>query len=336
MNGLVDQIKEKPIPPRQSSNPQRPPKNFNPIERANRQAQTQSSNTSSSLQKLRLHYPTALNVASVSLHLFASSFPWIPFIPKKISKMINNAAIFFSRYIVPINMLHNAVEAISKKRLFEGLARIPVPFMMPFLPFFNFKLPYGLFAGINLPNEEITKRVGKLDDQASFSANNKKTLDGLKLMWKDLMNPQISSGERIKIGFTLLGSFCMLFGSVNGLLFAPQSLNNLAASVFGFIRSIGGLIGDGILIFTGNPREKLIGMLYAVGSFMDITQRWIKNPAINEIYNHVKTALDTVSTMLWTHVSTQRNMNSNTSEIFSQRNQEIRRTSNRRALQSAA
>ncbi len=273
--------------------------------------------TQSIIQKIRLHYPNVMNVVAVILHSAAASFPFIPFISENFAKDIKQKAIFFSRYIVPINMFHNAIEALSKKRLFEGLARLPVPFLMPFLPFFNFKLPYGIFAGINFPNEEIVKRVGELNDKATFSQNNKKILDGLKMMWQELFDNKVSDKQRFKTASILTGTFCMLFGAVNSLIFAPKSLNNLPATVFGFLRSIGGLIGDTVLIATGDAKEKLIGTLYAVGSFMDITQRWITNPAVNELYNHAKTSLDTISTMLWTHFSTQRNMSSSQSRNLS-------------------
>lgn len=262
------------------------------------------------LNIVREKYPVVLNWLTVALHSAASSLPFIPFIPKDFAKKVKNWAIVFSRYIVPLNMVHNAIEDLFGKRLFHAIARLAPPACLPFLPFFNFSMPYGIYAGINFPTEEIVKRVGELSKHDSFAVNNQKVIDGLKSMWEDFKNPTHHFNERFKLGSIFFASASMLIGAVGGLIFSPKSLNNLPAAFFGFIRSTGGLVGDLNLILGKNStnKEKTIGGLYAIGSLMDMTQRWITDPTINELYNHAKTSLNTISTMLWTHKSTDRNI----------------------------
>lgn len=262
------------------------------------------------LNIVREKYPIVLNWFTVALHSAASSLPFIPFVSKDFAQKVKQSAIVFSRYIVPLNMVHNAIEDLFGKRLFHAIARLAPPACLPFLPFFNFSMPYGIYAGINFPTEEIVKRVGELSKHDSFAANNQKVLDGLKAMWEDFKNPNHHINDRFKLGSIFFASASMLIGAIGGLLFSPKSLNNLPASIFGFIRSIGGLVGDLNLMFGKNStnKEKTIGGLYAIGSLMDMTQRWITDPTINELYNHAKTSLNTISTMLWTHKSTDRNI----------------------------
>ncbi len=262
------------------------------------------------LNLVREKYPVVLNWFTVALHSAASSLPFMPFVSKTLSKKVKDWAIVFSRYVVPVNMIHNAVEDIFiGKRLFHGIARLVPPICLPFLPFFNFSMPYGIYAGINFPTEEIVKRTGELSKHNTIAENNKKVIDGLKAMWADFKNQAIPLKERFRLGSIFFASASMLSGALGGLLFSPNSLNNLPATFFGFVRSMGGLIGDLNLILGKNStkKEKTIGSLYAVGSLMDMTQRWITDPIINELYNHAKTSLNTISTMLWTHMSTERN-----------------------------
>lgn len=280
-------------------------------EEATEESEKQENLTSviNTLNLVREKYPVVLNWFTVALHSAASSLPFIPFVSKELSKKVKEWAIVFSRYVVPLNMIHNAVEDLMGKRLFHAIARLAPPACLPFLPFFNFSMPYGIYAGINFPSEEILKRVGELDNKSTFAENNKKVIDGLKAMWSDVNDKNIHFKERFRLGSIFFASASMLGGALGGLLFSPNSLNNFSATVFGFIRSMGGLIGDLNLILAKNStkKEKAIGSLYAVGSLMDITQRWIVDPTINELYNHFKTSLNTISTMLWTHMSTERN-----------------------------
>jgi hypothetical protein len=261
------------------------------------------------LNIVREKYPVVLSWFTVALHSAASSLPFIPFVPKQTAKKFKDWALAFSRYIVPLNMVHEAIEDLSGKRLFHAIARLAPPVCLPFLPFYNFSMPYGIFAGINFPTEEIVKRVGELSKHNTFAENNQKIIDGLKAMWNDFNNQANPFKERFRLGSIFFASASMLAGALGGLLFSPNSLNNIPATIFGFIRSTGGLVGDLNLILGKNhtKKEKTIGSLYAIGSLMDITQRWITDPTINELYNHAKTSLNTISTLLWTHMSTDRN-----------------------------
>ncbi len=240
------------------------------------------------------------------LHTLGATLPFVDAVPESISKFVKKAAVEFSRFGYPVGFLREAVKAWQGKRLFEVLARIGPPATLLFLPFYNFQLGYGLYAGINLTLERIMDRI-KLDNK-DFQENNKKVIDEFKKIWNEVWDPQIPWDKKLPDALSLLGSSMMLGGAIPALALARNSLDSWAAMIFGTIRSLGGAIGDLVLIFfSKDPSEKYIGGLYGVASLMDIPQRFIKDKNANEIYNHAKTTLNTIAAILWAHKSTLRN-----------------------------
>lgn len=267
------------------------------------------------LENIKLNYPHWFNIITVSLHFLGGSLPSIPGIPKKISLGFRDIAEKFSRWCVPVSKIHNCIEALQGKRLYEAIARTPA-LLIPILklPFHNFQLAYGLGSGINVVHETIKSRVGELKAQDGFGVNNKKIQDGFVHAVKDLFHggKHVDVKERARLGLTLGGGAAMLLGAVPTLLFDRNGLNDGFARVFGSIRSIGGLLGD--LSITLFPKHEipelqkklpLIGSLYLVPTFMDFAQRWMKqDEETNSIFNHVKTTLNTIAELIWTHFST--------------------------------
>ncbi len=148
-----------------------------------------------------------------------------------------------------------------------------------------------------------------------MQVNTKKVIDGFKLMLKDSLKTGIHPKEKAKLLLTLGGAAAMLLGAVPALLFARNSLNNFIARTFGSVRTFGGFLGDlSILLFSTKPtpeerkKERIVGSFFLIPTFMDFAQRWINQSSeANEIFNHAKTALNTVGELIWTHFSTERN-----------------------------
>lgn len=266
------------------------------------------------LENVKLNYPHWFNIATVGLHALGGTLPSIPLIPKKVSLGFRNIAENFSRWCVPVSKLHNCIEALQGRRLYEAIARILPNLFLPFLPFHNFQLAYGLGSGINVVHENIKSRVSELKAEDGFAVNNKKIHDGFKLALNDLFHggSHVDKKERARLGLALSGGAAMLAGAVPTLLFDRDGLNDGFARIFGSIRSLGGLLGDlSITLFPKHDIPELqkklpiIGSLYLVPTFMDFAQRWMnQDEETNSIFNHIKTTLNTIAELIWTHFST--------------------------------
>lgn len=272
----------------------------------------------SSFENIKVNYPHWFNIITVGLHAMGGVLPSVPFIPESVSQGMRTAAKQFSRWCVPVSKLHNCYEALQGKRLYEAIARLPsllIPILR--LPFHNFQLAYGLGSGINVVHEHIKSRVGSLNLEDGFAVNNKKIQDGFVHAVKDLFYGanHVEPQERVKLGLTLGGGAAMLLGAVPALIFDRNGLNDTFARVFGSIRSLGGFLGDlSITLFPKHEIPELqkklpvIGSLFLVPTFMDFAQRWMnQDHERNEIFNHIKTTLNTIAELIWTHFSTHEN-----------------------------
>jgi len=269
------------------------------------------------LAYIRKNYPSWFNWSTMILHTLGAMLPFVSVVPQNVSKAVKDFAIKFSRYGISAVKIHTGLEALSGKRMYEAIARVLPAFIIPGLklPFFNFHLAYGLSSGINVVLEHMNDRIGELSKDDSVKTNNKKVIDGFKSMLHDLING-VHIKERTKLGLALGGGAAMIAGTVPALLFARDSLNSWASKLFGSVRAIGGLMGDlSIILFSSktDPEEKrkeqLVGSFYLIPSMMDFMQRWITQSSdANEIFNHAKTALNTIAEVLWSSLSTDRNI----------------------------
>lgn len=269
------------------------------------------------MQYARKNYHHWFNWATIGLHTLGAMTPFISSIPEPISKFLKKSAVLFSQWGVPAVKAHTGFEAFKGKRLFESLARFTPATLLPTVPFFNFQIPYGLSSGVNVVLEHMHSRTGELKKEDGFVVNNKKVFDALKSMVNDLLfNKDTDKKEKQKLGLALSGAGFMISGALPVLLFARNQLNTPFAKIFGTIRSIGGFLGDlSIIMFSSKPTEKerkkeqLVGSLYLVPTFMDLAQRWIDQSSdANEIFNHAKTAINTIAEVLWSSFSTDRNI----------------------------
>ena len=269
------------------------------------------------LSYIRKNYPFWFNWATMILHTLGSTMPFVSFIPKEFSKAVKAFAINFSRYGIPLVKLHTGLEALQGKRMFEAIARVLPTAIIPGLklPFFNFHLAYGLSSGVNVVLEHMNDRIGELSRKDSFAVNNAKVINGFKSMINDLIHGAHIK-ERTKLGLALGGGAAMLAGAIPALLFARDSLNSTGSKIFGSLRAVGGLLGDlSIILFSSKldpdekRKEKLVGSFYLIPSMMDFLQRFMSQSSdANEIFNHAKTALNTVAEVLWSSLSTDRNI----------------------------
>lgn len=269
------------------------------------------------LSYIRKNYPSWFNWATMILHTLGAMLPFVSIIPSNISKSVKKFAENFSRYGIPAVKIHTGLEALQGKRLFEAIARVLPAVIIPGLklPFFNFHLAYGLSSGINVVLEHMNDRIGELSKKDSFATNNTKVINGFKSMITDLIQG-VHFKERTKLGLALGGGAAMIAGAIPALLFAKNSLNSWASKIFGSLRAVGGLMGDlSIILFSSktDPEEKrkeqLVGSFYLIPSMMDFIQRWISQSSdANEIFNHAKTALNTIAEVLWSSLSTDRNI----------------------------
>ncbi len=263
---------------------------------------------------IRKNYPSWFNWTTIILHSLGAMLPFVSLVPQKFSDKIKQSAIQFSRWGIPLVKIHTGIEALMGRRLFEAAARIMPTLFIPFLPFFNFQLAYGLSSGVNLVLEHMNKRTGELLAKDGFAVNNRKVIEGFKSMMKDVVQG-VHIRERLELTVTLLGAFGMITGAIPALLFARNSLDSGIAKFFGSERAAGGLLGDLSIIFLSSKtdpaerrKEKLVGSFYLIPSIMDFMQRWMHlSPDANEIFNHAKTTLNTVAEVLWSSMSTDRN-----------------------------
>lgn len=264
---------------------------------------------------IRKNYPTWFNWATILLHTLGGMLPFVSLVPDSVSKKIKSIAIEFSRWGIPAVKLHTGLEALAGKRLFEAIARVLPMMFMPILPFFNFQLAYGLSSGINVVLEHMNNRIGDLKKEDGFAVNNRKVINGFKSMINDLKKG-VPIQEELKLYLALGGASLMIGGAIPALLFARNSLNSGIAKFFGSFRSIGGLLGDlSIILFSSKTdpaerrKEQLVGSFYLIPSIMDFMQRWMKQDSdANEVFNHAKTALNTIAEVLWSSLSTDRNI----------------------------
>jgi len=280
------------------------------------------------LAYIRKNYPSWFNWSTMILHTLGAMLPFVSIVPEKASKAVKEFAISFSRWGIPLVKMHTGLEALSGKRMYEAIARILPTLFIPILPFFNFHLAYGLSSGINVVLEHMNDRIGELSNKDSFKTNNAKVVNGFKSMLHDLVHG-VHIKERTKLGLALGGAGAMITGAIPALLFARDSLNSWASKLFGSMRAVGGLMGDlSIILFSSKTdpaerqKEKLVGSLYLIPSMMDFMQRWITQSSdANEIFNHAKTALNTIAEVLWSSLSTDRNVKQNQTHTPSNRQQ---------------
>lgn len=275
-----------------------------------------STNNNFSFDYIRKNYPHWFNYVTVILHTLGAILPFVSICPKKFSAGIRKFAIAFSRFGLPLVKLHTGIEAFIGKRLFEGIARLAPTLFLPILPFFNFQLAYGLSSGVNVVLEHLNLIIGELSHKDSFETNNNKVLNGVKQMFEIICKPTSTVSDRIKYSLALGGGSLMIGGAIPALIFAKDSLDSIPAKIFGSIRTLGGFLGDlSIMIFSTKKqseerqKEKLVGSFYLIPTIMDFAQRFIPQKSeANEIFNHAKTALNTIADVLWSSFSTDRNI----------------------------
>ncbi len=267
---------------------------------------------------VRKNYHHWFNWATIGLHTLGATLPFISFVPKTLSDDVKKAAVNFSKYGVPfVVKLITGLEALDGKRTFEAIARFVPTALMPTVPFHNFQVPYGLSSGINITLDQVMKKTGDLKKEDGFAVNNKKVIDGFKDLVSDLFKPQVDFKERTRIFLSLGGSALMFLGAIPMMLFARNDLNSTFSKIFGSLRALGGFKGDlSLIFFPPGETEKIkktlqkVGQFFLVPTVMDLMQRFMNlSEDANEIFNHAKTALNTVAEVMWSSISTERNVN---------------------------
>jgi len=268
---------------------------------------TTSNNKDESTQKgilkiIRDRYPNWCNSIAALLHSLAPALPYLPFVPEKFSKMVDKAAVIFSKSVVPIAMLHNSWEAFVGKRGIESIIKLVTPALLYTVPLHNFNIPYGLHSSVKLILDKAMHKAPQRKEQ-SFGQNFKDMTQGAKNLFGDFF---AGKGDW-DLNSTVFAFANMLFGSVGGYLFARTERDSWPAKIFGLIRNIGGLVGDVNISIVGDEHEKKAGRLMGLASIFGIIQRWIPDPKVARIFSHALIACDDIGFNIWSNDSKRRN-----------------------------
>lgn len=263
------------------------------------------------------HYaPIVANSVASVLHSIAAVAPFVmkPELADKFDKVAVNIAKFV---VPPITLILNGIKALGGKRIVEGIIRlIPLP-LFSAVPLHNVNIPYGLHSGTNILHDLFHEKDGDHIDKSyseNFKRIKKNAIELLKDFFTGKMIPDLknffsfsSPNKKTKdFGFILSG-LMMTFSSIAGFLFARKERNSPLAKHLGFIRNLGGFIGDVIFMRDDHKERKITGFFCGIASISGILQRQIKNPKIAKIFSHLLLATDNIGFSFWAYISHLRN-----------------------------
>jgi hypothetical protein len=251
-------------------------------------------------KKIEKHYPMFLNNTAAGLHTLAASSLFLPFVPKSISKGLDNFTVLFSKYVLPIYFAHMGKKNIDDKKALEGLTRLAPALTLWFskIPFFNFDFAYGLFAGPKMALVAAENHMKKTSGFTSVEENTKHVWEGLKESFKN-----IRRFKKDRLFFedllSLSGSLMMSIGTGFGMLTSFMKRDTPLAKLFGVFRNFGGILGDATLIGFKDGKHRQAGWSFVLASVLGIVQRWVLNDDVAQIFTHTKDALNTLAFTLW-------------------------------------
>lgn len=247
-----------------------------------------------SLKKFFDNFGLITNSIAAVFHTVASAAPFLKSISKPLAEKIDNFAVQFARYIVPLNFIKNGIEALENNNIVESVIRFSLPTMLmsKMLPFVNFMVAYGLHSGLSIFYQEAIDglKAKSKDGQVKF----KNFSENVNMVFGELKNvcKNITKASMKSQGYMLSG-ILMLIGSVGGLLFARNDRDTFFAKLFGVLfRNLGGAVGDLVLIahhpdgigknmtwgeMMGTIKKD--GLLKFIGGyFSNFTKAWKKSP----------------------------------------------------------
>ncbi len=229
---------------------------------------------------------------------------------KSINKIVDHAAFLCTRWIAPIiSYGFAAYKALLNKEGFKALNKLIPPLFLPFVGDANIDTVYGLSCAINQPSDLAEDRIKFLVEQhpelavhvkeanKTFSGNFKLMTGVLKQMLKEFIQGRMPKEEAV----FFINCSLILAGSLPMLLFARHARDTTFAKVMGFIRNIGGILGDiGFFWFDRENMHKLmIGTMCTISAFSSIMKRWVKSDAVARTLIHLGAALDVSAYALW-------------------------------------
>lgn len=254
-------------------------------------------------QLFRNHFVMVLNVVGVAMNTMSVVASGSNILPKPVAEYLDNAAEWYSRYVVSIGFGWNGIESLVGRRPIEALTRFVPAAGFLALPFYNFNLATGVSSGLNYVLGEIVKRNGdKQPGVGSMMENTKGILKHAKELAGDFFNKNSSESFLDKV--TMAG---LLGGSFGALLFARNDRDTGLARFFGNLRNIGGLAGDYELVFNrdttwrGN-HKRFVGLSCSLASVLNIIARWV-NPQLGRTLNHLAIAADDFGLTYWAQMS---------------------------------
>ncbi len=248
-----------------------------------------------------------ISIANASLHGLAAVTAVIPGM-KTISSVFDKTALAFTRYIAPlVSYVMAAVKSFSSKKIIEGLIKLVSPVFLPFLSDSNIDAAYGTGGGLNVLYDEVSKRIENKKAQSeeyaeklataqkSASAYNKLIISEFKELWGEFFKGKLD----LEATLGMISGTLMFAGGAPMLTFIRKARDTVAARTLGFIRNLGGGIGDiGFMLDKKDPLRRRTGQLCLTASITDILKRWVPEKWA-KLFIHLSSAFNVSGYALW-------------------------------------
>ncbi|MCE2928765.1 MAG: hypothetical protein LW817_03950 [Candidatus Caenarcaniphilales bacterium] len=227
------------------------------------------------------------------------------------NKFFNDAAFFCTRWVAPLISYGTAAwTAFENKRGVEGLIKIIPPAFLPTVGDANIDAVFGFSTGLNQPYDMVMSRLkekAKTDSSlaeklqkgnSSFGENISMITNEFKNMLSDFAKGKMKFWEG---GIYMINCAMILAGSLPMMLFARQDRNSTFAKGLGFLRNIGGILGDIGLVFGSESKSLykfVIGVMCSMAAVADIAKRWV-NDDVAKILIHLGAALNVSAYAIW-------------------------------------
>lgn len=240
------------------------------------------------------------NAVAGFMHLTAAASSYIPFLSDKTQKFFDYGAEFLSKTIIPINFFNNGVEALRHNRVMEAFGRFLGPGLVPFMPFTDISLAMGFSSAAAIMDESVEGEIGK--SFSSWSDNISQFFGVSGKLFREMLG-----GTFEKKHVSAIAGYLMYGGAAFGLIFG-HGTRNAMNRLGGFVRNLGGIMGDLALLFHPDPANKFVGATAGVASILDIIQRFIPSTEkkLTRCLVHLVTLCNDVALSYWATRSVKR------------------------------
>lgn len=251
---------------------------------------------------VRNKLPIIGSAVASAAHLFAGLGSMTDLIPKPVTEFLDTYALKFSKTVNVLNYAYKGVEALIKKRAWEGLSRLAYTAIVPWVPLESVFTYSGVSSGFTMFEQAQRHKIkypnGKPESIFEDLKENGKAFIS---MCKEVFTPSSLWGKDRKVfvhyknendkGHTMFFSAWGNFvGALLGMLTGSNHSSALGKTA-AIVRNGGGIGCDWAKFFHPDWNNKLSAIFYAFVSAFDVVKSFTK-PETSHTLSHFSMAVN--------------------------------------------